>query len=569
MKYEKTMSLLSNQEIGSLKEVHPKKKILRLIFLVLGLVIILIGFLFFILGFDFEVIILEMNFSIVIDIIIILIGMIITSKYFITSYYLRENSIVFKRMRDMREPIDTHIKFNSFAFTRLAAAILLTIAGVLSLLVFGTDIGHEVPYGSAVFLGGPSWFYVTGLPALGFGLSLLLYCFLSLFRGIFSHSKKFYFFYEVRPGFPWLTEVPKKEIEAIRYQNNHLGPKLLWIPAFFPFIVMQLMTAIPLFGAERAAPEYVLSWVFVIISFIEIVALLILVCFQQNYFEIATESKVYEMWFAPIKLKKLSLFKDKFSEFLECDVDVRKDEETNIGIFKDLDNTHFQTFNLVFGLILVVLSLIMLINMVFFGQLVWWLALIYGSILLLKAFSHDFSNKNGDVFFYNEESKKFSFRRIFQYKFQYISAHNVEEISAKKWYRKLDAFDIIFIVGLLIFLVVQQGFGWGLADSLNLILDNILSTIILLIIITSIFYYICFPIDVIEFKTATIKYRIPVSIKLKNKNVINKYIYHFATFLKNNQEKDVKRTFFIRLGVLSLIIIVVVSYVLIFFLFFF
>ncbi|MHA1104801.1 MAG: hypothetical protein ACTSPN_03670 [Promethearchaeota archaeon] len=563
------MNLLSDQEIESLKEVHPKKKILRTIFLVLGLVFVLIGFLFIILGFDFNIIILDLNFSLVIDIIIILIGMIITSKYFIASYYLRENSIVFKRMRNMREPIDKHIKFNSFAFTRLAAAILLTVAGLLSLLVFGTDIGHEVPYGSAVFLGGPSWFYVTGLPALGFGLGLLLYCFLSLFRGIFSHSKNFYFFYEVRPGFPWLTEVPKKDIEAIRYQNNHLGPKLMWIPAFFPFIVMQLMTAIPLFGAERAAPEYVLSWVFVIISIIEIIALLILVCFQQNYFEIATESRVYEMWFSPIKFKKLSLFKENFSEFLECDVDVRKDEKTNVGIFQNLNNKHFQMFNLVFGLILVVLSLIMLINMVFFGQLVWWLALIYGFILLLKAFSYDFSDKNGDNFVYSDKSKEFSFRRVFQYKFHYVSARNVEEISTKKWFRKLDAFDIIFISGLLIFMIFQQGYGWGLADSITLIFDNIFSTIILIIITTCIFYYLCFPIDVIEFKTTTIKYRIPVTIKLKYKNIFDKYVKGFAMFLKNNQEKDVKRTFFMRLGAMSLIIVGVVSYVLIFFLFFF
>lgn len=563
------MSLLSNQEIESLKEDHPKKKILRIFFLVLGVVFGLIGFLFLIFGFDFNIIILDMNFSLVIDIIIILIGMIIASKYFITSYYIRENSIVFKRMRDMREPIDKHIKFTSFAFTRLAAAILLIVAGMLSLLVFGIDIGHEVPYGSAVFLGGPSWFYVTGLPALGFGLGLLLYCFLSLFRGTFSHSKNFYFFYELRPGFPWLTEVPKKDIEAIRYQNNYLGPKLTWIPAFLPFIVMQLMTAIPLFGAERAAPEYVLSWVFVIISIIEIVALLILVCFQQNYFEIATESRVYEMWFSPIKLKKLSLFKDNFSEFLECDVDVRGGEKPNIGTFEDLENTHLQTFNLEFGLILVLLSLIMLINMVFFGQLVWWLALIYGSILLLKAFSHDFSDKNGDVFFYSDKSKEFSFRRIFQYKFHYMTAKNVKDISTKKWFRKLDAFDIFFITGLLIFLVSQQGFGWGLADSFTLILDNIFSTIISIIIFTGIFYYICFPIDVIEFKTATIKYRIPVTIKLKFNNIFDKYIKEFARFLKNNQEKDMKKTFFIRLGVMSLIIVGVVSYVLIFFLFFF
>ncbi|MHA1823957.1 MAG: hypothetical protein ACTSXM_08895, partial [Promethearchaeota archaeon] len=183
--------------------------------------------------------------------------------------------------------------------------------------------------------------------------------------------------------------------------------------------------------------------------------------------------------------------------------------------------------------------------------------------------SYDFSDKNGDNFVYSDKSKEFSFRRVFQYKFHYVSARNVEEISTKKWFRKLDAFDIIFISGLLIFMIFQQGYGWGLADSITLIFDNIFSTIILIIITTCIFYYLCFPIDVIEFKTTTIKYRIPVTIKLKYKNIFDKYVKGFAMFLKNNQEKDVKRTFFMRLGAMSLIIVGVVSYVLIFFLFFF
>jgi hypothetical protein len=528
-----------------------------------------IGFLLIFFSFDFDVVILDINFSLFIDIIIIITGMIFISKYFIASYYIRENSIVFKKMRNMREQVNEQIKFNSFAFTRLAAAVLLIFAGLVSLLIFGTDIGHEVPYGSAVFLGGPSWFYVTGLPALGFGFGLLLYSFLSIFRGNFSHSKNFYFFYEYRPAFPWLTEVPKKDIEAIRYQNNHLGPKLLWIPALFPFIVLQLMTAIPLFSAERAAPEYLLSWVFVLISIIEIVCLLILVFFQQNYFEIATESRLYEMWFAPIKFKKLSEFKDDFCKFLGCNIDFRKDEESNIEVFSNLNSRHFKLFNLIFGIILVVLSVVMLRFMVFFGQLVWWLSLLFGSILLVRSISQDFSDKNGDVFFYDEMKKIFKFRRNFQYKFQYASAFNVEEISIKKWFRRLDAFDIILIMGLIIFLITQQGFGWVLADTLTLITDNIFSTLILLIILIGIFYYLCYPIDVIEFKTVSVKHRIPVSLKSENSNFFKKYLINSVLFLKKIQGKEMKKTFLIRFGIMFIIIIGDFFFLLIYFLFFF
>jgi len=203
------MSILTEEEIEELKKTHPKKRILRFIFLGTGIVLILIGFLLLLMGFDFGLTIDGINASFIIDILIILIGMIISSKFFIAPYYLLENSLTFKRVRNLREPVEKVIKFFSLNLTRLIAAFILIIAGIISFNVFGLDVGHEVKYGSAVVLGGPSWFYVSGLPALGIGASLLLYFFLSPFRGVFSHSQNFYFFYELRPGFPWLTEIPK------------------------------------------------------------------------------------------------------------------------------------------------------------------------------------------------------------------------------------------------------------------------------------------------------------------------------------------------------------------------
>ena len=191
------MSLLSDEDIEKLKENHPIKKLFRIAFLFIGIFNIIIGFVLFIIEFDFGITIDDINISFLVDILIILIGMIIASKYFIAPYYLRENSLTIKKMRDLREPIESYLKFYSIAITRLIAALLLLIAGIISFSIFGSDVGHEIKYGSAVVLGGPSFFYVTGLPALGIGLGLILYFFLSPFRGTFSQSENFYFFYYI------------------------------------------------------------------------------------------------------------------------------------------------------------------------------------------------------------------------------------------------------------------------------------------------------------------------------------------------------------------------------------
>ena len=564
------MSHLSEEEIDNLKLPHPKKRFLRYIFLSTGLFIILLGCLFTFIGFDFEITLNGFNLSLVINVLLVIFGGIVTSKFFITPYYIRENSLTFKRMRDLREPVERYIKFNSFTLTRLAAALLLIINGIISYLVFGDEVGHEIEFGSAIVLGGPSWFYVTGLPMLIIGFSLLIYFILSPFRGIFSKSKNFFFFYEIRPGFAWLTEIPKKDIEMYRYQNNHTGPKLGWFILMLPFIVLQLMTAIPLFAAERASPEYVLSWTFIMLSVLDIIALLVLVFFQQNYFEIATNEKLYEMWFSPIKLRKQSQFKRDFSEFLDCAPNLRDNEDQgNNTLFSEVNTTNFQLFKLLFGSFLIVIAIVMLTQMVLFGPLVWWIALMYGLMLLAKALVNDFSKKGGDTFQFNEYSKNFRFKRIFNYKFQYIAANNVGSINVRKWYRKLDFFDIFGISGLLVFLTLQQLEGWLIADTLNLVIDNLISTSLWIAIIIIIVFYLCLPIDVIELKTATITYRIPITLKLKDKKFISKYLNNLKSFSKEVLKPDMKNTFLVRVSAVILLIFGAMIYVAAYFVFIF
>ncbi|MHA1472140.1 MAG: hypothetical protein ACTSQW_03475, partial [Promethearchaeota archaeon] len=330
------------------------------------------------------------------------------------------------------------------------------------------------------------------------------------------------------------------------------------------------MTAIPLLGAERAGPDFVLSWTFIVLSIIDIIVLVILVIFQQNYFEIATKEKLYEMWFSPIKLKKKTQFKIEIANYLESNPNQR-DTETNINnkVFSSVNTTNFQLLNLIFGTFLITIAFIMLTQMVLFGPQVWWFALIYGIMLLVKAVFYDFSKKDGDSFKYDEESKEFMFRREFLHKFHYISAKNVESLSIKKWYRKIDFFDVFGICGLLVFLTLQSLEGWIAADTLLLKIDNLFSTLLWIIVIAFFIFYLCFPLDFIEIKSSSITYRVQITLKKEEPNRIHQYIKNLKNFPKEIMKPEMKKTFLIRMVIILVLVFGSIIYMAVYFVFFF
>lgn len=125
-----TTTILSEEEIENLKKIHPLKRVLRIIFLISGIFLIIGGLLLLLFNIDFGVTLGEVNISFIIDIFLIIFGMIIASKYWIAPYYLRENSITFKKLRNLREPVKRYVKFNSFALTRLLASLLMITVGM-------------------------------------------------------------------------------------------------------------------------------------------------------------------------------------------------------------------------------------------------------------------------------------------------------------------------------------------------------------------------------------------------------------------------------------------------------
>ncbi|MFX1328622.1 MAG: hypothetical protein ACFE91_10875 [Promethearchaeota archaeon] len=544
-----------DEENKKLKKKHPIKYIFRFLFLIIGISIFFIGFFLFLTGFDFGILINDINISFIINVIIIIIGIIITSRFFIPPYYLRQNSLTIKKLNNLRDSIEIYVKFYSFAITRLIAAILLIIAGLISSLIFGAEIGlYQIRFGNTLILGSRSFFYISGLPALGIGFVLLFYFLLSPFKGIFSQSKNFYYFFEMRPLCPLLTEIPKKDIELIKYQNNHFGLKLCWIILLLPFIGIQLVLGIFSSVIDNTDLSYIISWTFIVISILEIIALVLLVMFQQDYFGIVSKNCLYELWFSPVKLKRHSDLKQDLINFLKHETGKKLSPNHNQHAnFSGLDDTHIKLFKFIFALFLIIPGLFMATNIISFGPLFWWVALIYGFTLLVKSISLDFSKRRGDKLYYDEEIEIFIFQRNFSYKFHYLAAYQIESIKIRKWYRSLDFFDIFGLGSLLIIGLIQKIESWAIIDTLSKIDDIIISSIYMMAVIIFIFLYLCFPIDMLEIKTPSITYRIHVTLKSKNQNIIQKYLNNVKKFPIEVLKEYMIRTFCKRLFMILLL----------------
>ncbi|MFX1378601.1 MAG: hypothetical protein ACFFA4_05870 [Promethearchaeota archaeon] len=547
------MSVLSEDELEKLKISSLKRWLFRLIYLIFGSSLILLGILFTTSQIDFGIRINGINLSLMIYILIIVIGMVITWKFIFPPYYLRRESSIRIDSSNFRESLENSIKFNSFSISRLIAALTFISVGIISIIISTQNTINQINYAGFFILGENTFFYAIGLPAFGIGISLFIYLILSPFRGIFTQSQNSYFFLEYRPLFPWIHEIPKNQIDTIKYQNNYLGRKLSWILLLVPLIGFQLITAISIFIDPINVSELYISWFLIICSILEIFGLILLIFFTQDFYEIITADLLYYMWFSPIQGKKRFQFTKNFSEFLGCELKKYEKDDT---LFSKVSNRHFQMFALIFGLFLIIRTTFINTELFLLGPLLFWITLLYGIILLAKALNYNFSNRGGDTFHYDDNSKIFRFQRKFKFKFQYITHNKVGSVSVKKQFRKLELLDISLIGWILILTIAYQIEEWIVLDAHVFLLSNIISTIFLIIEFAFIFLYVCFPIDQIEIITLHAVYRIEITRKREGKSIFNKYIYNFMNFPKEVLSKKLKKTFIFRITVIILIILI-------------
>ena len=236
---DKTMSReLTERDIEQLKEHSQKKRTIRLVFLIFGILFMITGVVLFfsltIKGFSVEFEGFEFDLSFLVGIATIILGAFLFSRYWTINQTLLRQSTFFipqilSKHQQLREIPINKFRFTSFSISRLVAAIIFTGLSLWNFFTFSADISHENEYGSWMFLGGPSWGYPLGLIQGLLGIFLILYVIVSPSVTTFYESKNMYHIYEMRLFSWWLTEIPKKDIQGIKFNNNRLKGQCLYI----------------------------------------------------------------------------------------------------------------------------------------------------------------------------------------------------------------------------------------------------------------------------------------------------------------------------------------------------
>jgi len=430
--------------------------------------------------------------------------------------------------KDKEKP-KTSVRFFSFRWSRLLAAICFLTLGFLDLFIItGAMSHHNPPFGTAIVLGGPSFYYVIALFPHGFGLGLLLYTLFFSHKVDIGSSENFLYYNEFKKNSRNHAALSKKEIETVRYQNTHIGKNHVWIIILVPMIALTAIQGVYLLMAPflQNPTEGIL---FIVTAILEVVALYFLALRPAQYLKITTKENYYETWFAP-NLKELEIplsdesGKGKISsEFLENN---------------NINPTHRIYLRLLVGLFFCISGLIMLIFYYVvgvFGGMYTMASVIFGTILIIQAISNDFSEKDGVIIDYDQNDKTFRFEQNFRSRFLRINTLQSTEVEVKDQFRKVTIFEILVLSLVLVYSMIETVQSWAISSSTNMILNSVITTIFLCVVYFLIFLYLCVPTNHLQVRTPTMKYNVPVTLKNQKKG-----------FLEGVLSDDLKKSFTMR-----------------------
>lgn len=450
---------------------------------------------------------------------------------YLDDYYQKEGS-----------PIKQTMIF-SLSLSRLISGILFLIMGLIDLFILTSAIGHHnSPYGQTIVLGGPSAFYPVALFPTIFGLGLVLYTLGSSHRFSIAQTEEVFHFHEFRAHKSRSTALEKDEIEAMRYQNNQVGPKFIWLIILIPLSVLTIYNGTAyLFAPLLTDPTQGILFYYSAIT--ELVVLFFLLMKPQQYWEIATKTDLYEYWIEPFSkdLKSIPRLTEEISEVFELKPDQAKSEA-----FMEKANLKpaFKDYNRIFiGIFFIATSIPMLSFQVLFGQFYYWFALFFGSICIIKGLSRDFSD--GDLI---ESDTAFKFKRRSNVKgiskFYHYRTFEPTDAEITKQFRKLDFFEVMILPLMVAFMMIQVVQSWYISSTLTMLLSSLWSTLFMVLVVLIVLIYLCMPIDQIKIMSPTIEYYIPV--KLNDEKFFD---------LKSALSDSLKTTFILRFLIIMLILV--------------
>ncbi|MHA1673278.1 MAG: hypothetical protein ACTSYI_06595 [Promethearchaeota archaeon] len=476
---KQAITVLSDAEIKNLSEKSALKLKLRWVFLGLGVALFILAILFYVLAWTVDFLVVDMtydhetfglNLSILFGSLLLTISLLIISQVWGDTSKYRENSFFIPKLMAPRETpkfkekqkerkfneID-HVQFRHFATSRFIAAVLILLMASINMSVFGTAIDEENHLGSWFFLGGPSMFYPMSAFMFLIAIGLLFYTVFSIASIRFTNTEHFYLIEEYRMFMPWMTEIPKDKIQALRITNAKTGPKYFWIIlAAFNLILCFTDGTFFLTNPFAFGAGLVVGKFYIITGFVHLIAICILLFKHQYMLEIVTEEKRYELYFSP---PKSNLVKEGIDSLFNLD-----HKEAKSSDMKLLNKTQISDWqNLLTGVGFILFAIISHILYRGAGNPLRIVLYIFGFILIVRGIKEDFTMKDGLNILHNEESNTLSIHKKFGW---FESAYRFEKCTEENYkidFRllKLDFFDILMGLGFGIVLGLDIGtFGY-------------------------------------------------------------------------------------------------------------
>ncbi len=428
-------------------------------------------------------------------------------------------------------------RFFSFRISRLLAAFFLLFLGFLDLFILTGKISHhQPPFGNSVFLGGPSFYYTVAFFPQGFGLGFLLYTFFKSHRAHIASSENYLYYNEFKKNTFLNADIPKEEIEVIRYQNNRVGISYIWLFLILPFSIFTAINGVYMLRAPLLQNP-IQGILLVLTAILEIPAVFYITLRPSNYLNITTKDNLYETWFVPHKMELRDL--PLVEEDRKGKIDKTFMDSHNISA------THRQYTNLVLGIFFLVSGLLMLVLYYvvgIFGHLYTSASVLFGTMLVIRAVAGDFSNRNGVQVTYEESEKALSFEQNFRSHFMRINTLHSTDVEITRSFRHINFLDILLIPVLLFMGTRQTILSWAIATTPNLILISVITTVFLGLIYFLFFIQLCGLTDHLRLTTPTMKYSIPIT--LSNPKI---------RFLNGALSKDLKKSFILRCAFIALI----------------
>ena len=297
---------------------------------------------------------------------------------------------------------------------------------------------------------------------------------------------------------PWMTEIPRAEIQAVQLTNAHTGPKYVWVFLLGPQIVWLLTDGFHyLTNPFTFGYGFQTGWAYVITAFVQIAILIILLLKTQTFLELVSDTKRYELQMAlPFRKPKIRGAIEEVFDLPAVTEEQKKFNQFNLENIASIPPEKLTTTvckdwtNIFTGIIFIVISILSESLQFFVGIAAQMVLVFFGIMLIVKGLKSDFSSPRKQLTIkYDPQNRTLNYRKEWLWYNSIMKFNNIDSENFRYSIQvpKLNFFDGACAIVVPIFLgVTLGGFLWFVPASAGLWwvgLSYLLITAFLLIIL--------------------------------------------------------------------------------------